>query len=488
MKYILNPRFLLRGWYKSPTGLYDTWRKEADFFLKEDYVLLMQCDGAHDIDEAAMNERQRKLFEKLKKAEIIREAGILDYLTEKQEYRTFPARYKKHVHWSITGACNLKCRHCFMSAPHAKHGSPTKEQLLSVADQLAECGIFTVGLTGGEPLIREDLWEIIDALAEREIGVSILYTNGWLVDEALLDRLEERKMHPSFQLSFDGIGWHDFLRGVPGAEERTIAALKLLKERDYGVSVSICLHRKNRGVLRETIKLLASLGVKSVKCGSMMELGEWTSPDVRDLQLTREEELEMFEEYIPQYFEDDAPVSIMMSDTLMYTPGDEKWRLYDVKRIAAEEEAFVPSCGVLRHNFYIGADGMVAPCMGMCDCGFASHFPNLFETPLKELLRDSEFTTLTAATVKDIRDHNPKCRECAYVDRCTGGCRNSVLMQGDDYYGIDEKLCEFYENGWEERLTKAAEEPFAAYLKRNPPKNKAEAKPSESEETEEDCP
>ena len=50
-----------------------------------------------------------------------------------------------------------------------------------------------------------------------------------------------------------------------------------------------------------------------------------------------------------------------------------------------EEERNVPSCGVLARNFYIGAEGMVAPCMGMCDTGFASHFPNLFETPLREI-------------------------------------------------------------------------------------------------------
>jgi len=468
MKYLLNPRFLLRGWYKAPTGLFDTKRKEARFFTKEDYILLMQCDGAHDIDEAVLDEDKKRFFDWLKKEEIIREAGFLEYMTEKQEYRMFPARYKKHVHWSITGECNLRCRHCFMSAPDGRHGAPTKEQLLSIVDQLAECGIFTVGLTGGEPLIREDLWEVIDALSERGIGVSILYTNGWLVDESLLDKLEERKMHPNFQLSFDGIGWHDFLRGVDGAEEKTIGALKLLKERKYNVSVSICIHRRNRGTLRETIRLLASLGVQSVKCGSMMKLGEWASPEVRDLQMTRREELEMFEEYIPQYFEDDAPVSIMMADTLMYTPGEDQWRLYDVRRITAEEEAVALSCGVLKNNFYIGAEGMVAPCMGMCDCGFARQFPNLFETPLDEILRDSEFVTLTKATVKDVRDHNPKCRECQYLDRCTGGCRNSVLIQGDDYYGIDEELCYFYENGWEERLTKAAEKPFESYLKRHP--------------------
>ena len=187
-----------------------------------------------------------------------------------------------------------------------------------------------------EPLIREDLWEIMDALSARKIGVSVVYTNGWLVDEALLDRLDERKMHPDFQLSYDGVGWHDWLRGVPGAEEKTIAALKLLRERKYDVSVSVCLHRRNRDTLRRTIKLLASLGVNSVKCGAMIELGEWASPEVSGLQLTRQEQLGMFEEYIPQYFEDDAPVSIMMGDVFMYTPGDEQCHLFNIRRVSKE--------------------------------------------------------------------------------------------------------------------------------------------------------
>ena len=47
-------------------------------------------------------------------------------------------------------------------------------------------------------------------------------------------------------------------------------------------------------------------------------------------------------------------------------------------------------------------------------------------------------------------------------------------MQSDDYYGIDKEVCYFFENGWEERITKAAEEPFREYLKRNPPKEKAD--------------
>ena len=173
---------------------------------------------------------------------LIHEAEPGELLQEHQVYKTYPARYRKEVHWSVTGACNLRCRHCFMSAPQAKHGNPTHEEIIRVADQLAECGIFRVGITGGEPLIRKDLFAIIDALIEREIRITVIYTNGWLMDETFLKELEKRNVHPSFQLSYDGKGWHDFLRGIEGCEERTDRALRLLQKGGYDVSAAMCLH------------------------------------------------------------------------------------------------------------------------------------------------------------------------------------------------------------------------------------------------------
>lgn len=484
MRFVLCSDYRFKGWYKAPTGLYHTLSKTTKFIAKDQYLLLLRCDGVHDIDENELSEKDKAFLREMVKKKVIKEASFWEFLSPEQEYVEYPARFRDSIHWSITGACNLKCRHCFMSAPHAKHGSPSYEQIIEIADQIAECGIYKVELTGGEPLIRSDFLKIIDALAEREIGVSTIYTNGWLVDEKLLDALEERRMRPNFQLSFDGIGMHDFLRGIEGAEERTLNALKLLQQRGNRVSVSMCIHKKNMDVLRESVKLMGSYGVISMKCGSIMELGEWTADEVRNLQISRQEELELFEKYIPQYFEDNAPVSIMLADTFMYTPGNKEWSIYDVRKCPKEEE-FRPSCGVIKNHFYIGAEGMVAPCMGMCDCNYAKNFPNLFKTPLKEILHDSKFIELTNVTVGEVRDHNPKCRECRFVDRCTGGCRNSVLMCGDDYYGIDPDVCYFFENGWEERMTKAAEEPFKEYLKRNPPK---ENRKREEEESLEDCP
>ena len=471
MRYILDERYRFRGWKGASTGLYDTWKKNALFFDKEKYIMLLECDGAHEVNPKEFSKKRREIFDEFLEDKLIHPAEFGQYLQPEQEYKKYPASYRRFVHWSITGACNLKCRHCFMSAPQAKHGAPSHEEIISIADQLAECGIFLVGITGGEPLVREDLLDIIDELNKREIGISVIFTNGWLLDEEFLDELEIRHMHPAFQLSYDGVGWHDFLRGVAGAEEKTLKALKLLKDRDYRVSVSVSLHRKNISTLRETVNLMASYGVRSVKCGTMMNLGQWKNPDVDSLHLTREEELSAFEEYIPHYFEDDAPLSITLGGAFMYTPGDARWKMFNVVECSKEDERTTPSCGVIVHDFYIGADGMVCPCMGMADSNYADNFPNMFRTPLKEILTDSNYLDLSSVKVGDIRDHNSKCRECNYVDRCSGGCRNAALIVGGDYYGINEDLCWFFESGGEERIRAAVEGPFAEYIKRNPPRD-----------------
>ena len=490
MNYILNKRYRFRGWKNRLGGVYDTEKKKVFFLDRDSFLFLMKCDGAHDIDVESLTENQKKLIDETLKQNVIKEAGFMEILAPEQAYKLYPAEYKESVHWSITGACNLKCRHCFMSAPHAKHGAPSHEQIMHIADSLAECGIYNVGLTGGEPLIRDDFLDIVSALSRREITITTIYTNGWLVDETLLDELEKRGQYPSFQLSFDGIGMHDFLRGVEGAEKKTLNALKLLQERKYRTSVSMCVHKRNKDTLRESVKLLASLGVRSIKAGSMMELGEWTQPEVAALKLSPQENLEMIEKYIPQYFQDNAPVSIMLSGAFIYSPGDDKWGIYYKRECSPEQEKKASVCGVLSENFYIGADGMVAPCMGMCDCGYAETFPNLFDTPLKEIIGPgSDFNKLCHTTVAEVRDKSNKCRDCKYLDRCTGGCRNTALMQGNNYYAAAEENCYFFENGWEERITAAAQPAFEEYIRRCPPEKKdKEAEGQETENAVMDCP
>ena len=478
MFYILDERFQLRGWHKVPYAIFDTLRKSPIFLNKEHFQLISKCNGFHSINKETLSEPLQKFLDVSLESGILREAAFGETLLPGQEYKLYPCRYKREAHWSITGDCNLKCRHCFMSAPSGKHGNPTHAQLMETMEQFVECGIYQVGITGGEPLIRPDFLEIVQELIRRDIGINCIYTNGWLVNEKLLDSLEAMGIKPPFQLSFDGVGQHDFLRGINGCEERTLNALRLLQQRGYAVNVSTCLHKGNIHTIRETVKLMASLGVRSMKISASMVLGEWASPELRELSLTKTEELEAFEKYIPEFFEDGAPLSIMLAGTFSYQKQDEAWSFNCYRPCSTQWESKVLSCPSIKNSFYVGADGMVAPCMGMCDCGYAEHFPNLYTTPLREILDNSPFMDLCATTVKQVRDGNDKCRKCDYIDKCTGGCRNTALIQGNNFYDVDESVCFFYENGWEDRMHAVAEPHYLNYCEKNGLTPKKHNKPS----------
>lgn len=125
-----------------------------------------------------------------------------------------------------------------MSAPDYRGEDLSAAQYRHILDELAACGIRVVQITGGEPLIHPRFHELLDEIRQRDILLEAIYSNGRLVDEKLLDELEKRQMRPAFHMSFDGVGWHDWMRGVDGAEEAVIRAFRLLHERGYETSAS----------------------------------------------------------------------------------------------------------------------------------------------------------------------------------------------------------------------------------------------------------
>ena len=165
-----------------------------------------------------MSDDVREVFDDLISAGVlIASDNPLEPPKSYQRYKIFPCRYVDKVQWSITGKCNFRCRHCLVSAPDNRHTQPTLEQCLFTVSELERCGIRKVDITGGEPFIRDDWEKIFDALAAAQIKIGIVFTNASLLDNHVLDVLEKNNQHPMFRLSFDGLGHHDWLRGVVGA-------------------------------------------------------------------------------------------------------------------------------------------------------------------------------------------------------------------------------------------------------------------------------
>ena len=126
---------------------------------------------------------------------------------------------------------------------------------------MESCGVRRLRIDGGEPLVRGDLLGFTAGMAKRGIKLYEVITNGWYVTPGLLDALEAQGHRPRWYVSFDGVGHHDWLRGVKGAERRVLDNIRLLCERGYYVHVHQCVRRDSIESVRPTALMLRELGV-----------------------------------------------------------------------------------------------------------------------------------------------------------------------------------------------------------------------------------
>lgn len=472
--YVLQKGFELCGWKGLPFGLRYPNPHYSDFFDEESYRVVYSMDGRHDVDENTLTEKQKKLLDRLVEKKIAIPSDGKTFLEPWQEYKSFPAMYKQSVQWSITGRCNYNCRHCFMSAPDYHGEDLTLEQSIHIMDELKSCGIRTVALTGGEALVNQYFYEILDELIKRNLWLDTLYTNGELVDDKLLDELEKRKLHPAFHLSFDGVGWHDWLRGVDGAEEAVIRAFKLLRKRGYQISASMCLHKHNIGALRESVKLLGSLGLVHLKMNVASPTGRWKNES--EHFLSQDEANQAILDYIPQYIEDGMPLSAQFCGILDFNKEDQRILIPYSKFSGVAGSTKASACGAVRTGMYISPQGRILPCMTMGGTAIDPMFDSVLEKPLSEILSDSYYRDVCRMTMGACIDHNERCRECKYRLRCGAGCRACACGEtSTDYQGIDEDVCHFFLNGWFEKAAEAVRQYSDSFPPVEEPSEQAEA-------------
>lgn len=127
--------------------------------------------------------------------------------------------------WNTTSRCNLKCVHCYADAGEKKRGELTTEEALSFIDDLANIKVPVLLLSGGEPLMREDIFEIVEFAKSKGLYVS-LSTNGTLIDDDTAKKLAELKVD-YVGVSLDGLPeTNDRFRGLKGAFERALQGIE----------------------------------------------------------------------------------------------------------------------------------------------------------------------------------------------------------------------------------------------------------------------
>src|SRR5215213_7223011 len=166
------------------------------------------------------------------------------------------------VVWNLTRTCNLKCVHCYTASEAKKYpGEITTEQAKVVLDDLAAFKVPAVLFSGGEPLVRPDLFELAAHARSRGLHV-VLSTNGTLIDRDVAQRLKD------LEFAYVGISLdsaipiiHDEFRGAKGAFERTMRGFRHCKAVGQKVGLRLTLTRHTAQNLDKLFDLIEREGI-----------------------------------------------------------------------------------------------------------------------------------------------------------------------------------------------------------------------------------
>ena len=217
------------------------------------------------------------------------------YKWKQQQYKEHPL---KALFFEVTLRCNARCEHCGSSCGDIiQKDEITKEEIENVLYDLATRGKrdprnIMINITGGEPLVRKDLFEIM-AYANNLGYPWGMTTNGMLIDKDVVKKMVETNMY-SVSVSIDGLkDTHEKFRRVPNSYKKIINGIKLMQKEPSIkiVQVTTCVNKKNIDELEEMYKMLLDLGIKNWRVMEVDPIGR--ARDNNGILLDSDEEKRM---------------------------------------------------------------------------------------------------------------------------------------------------------------------------------------------------
>ena len=308
------------------------------------------------------------------------------------------------VAWELTLACNMKCMHCGSSAGQTRQKELTTKEALILCDQLQNLKTKMVGLTGGEPLLRKDWFEIGMKIRDLGMDLSIL-SNGLLINEKTIALFRKLDMY-TVGISFDGghPQIHDTIRGIPGSFEQCLSSMQMLKDAGLPVSVITTIHKNNLKDLPQIRELIKDKA-RAWQIQIAVPIGRF-SPD---LLLSKEEfySLALFiaatrKQFSMKKFAVIGAHSIgYHSKILRNTMASPVWN----------------GCQAGITVLGIQSNGDIKGCLSLPDTFIKG---NLRDTPIDEIWNHpNAFPENRKFQPQELKNH---CKGCKYGKTCKGGC------------------------------------------------------------------
>ena len=311
------------------------------------------------------------------------------------------------ISWNITLRCPLKCAHCYINAGEREaEGVLSTREAYGVIDQICDLGSPVVILSGGEPLMRDDIFEIARYGTKKGLRMA-MGTSGVLIDEKAARDIKDsgiRKVAVSIDSADPAV--HDRFRGLPGAWERAVQGIRHCIHEGVGVQINTTVLSPGIRAINEVVTLGTGFGVNDYQIFFPVPTGRgnevpWLTPEV-------------YEDLIR-----DVLVTYQGSGVnIRPTCAPQFRRIADMLGIS--NPAWGRGCIAGISYFRIFANGDVTPCPYM-----PARAGNLREIPLKEIWNESPVFTV----LRDPSLLTGKCGRCGYREVC-GGCRARSCTSG----------------------------------------------------------
>ena len=304
------------------------------------------------------------------------------------------------IQLEVTKRCNFRCVHCFHGIENSPKDIPL-EIIKKIVDQASEIGVFEFDITGGEPLLRKDIKDILKYIHMNGMRTR-LYTNGFLLNEEFIDFLKEIDIH-CVRISVDGIDEkvHDEIRQCKSFQ-RIMKNIDLLIEKDIDVEIVTVAMKRNYEQMNEIISFFKEK--KKIR--------------------------HFVDAYIPVESEELAIKEEDFAQIMCNKIGDKCTTLSLKER----------HCGIAYNYVYINVDMNLQLCP-------------MLKNEIIELFYDGVPCLKKAWKKLKEKYSNLTCENisnCSLGVYCGGGCRARAFYKTKNLKGIDTYICEVYKKLTEE--------------------------------------
>ncbi|MDY6834305.1 MAG: radical SAM protein [Chloroflexota bacterium] len=309
------------------------------------------------------------------------------------------------VNFAITRECNLRCKHCYSNSTDSPHDNElTTDEAKKVITDIADAGAYFLIFDGGEPLMRDDLYELI--VHAKEVGLhTLLGTNATLLASEAADKLK-RAAIDALAISLHGADakTHDTFCGRDGSFERTMAGISNAADAGLQFQINTCLCQSNLNQIDIIADMTKEFGARALEIFDFLPVGR--GKDNAELALSPQERRAATSHIIERQLAD---------KTLTYRYiGVPQYIVEMEKTVSGEEnkKRFARTCcGAGKRYCSILYEGTVFPCMLL-----QKRVGNIRDLSLAEILRDSE----TFKILRNIEKLDGRCKRCTYNQFCMG--------------------------------------------------------------------